>query len=168
VKQNEGFINVYSEPGVGTIFKIFLPREMSGTERTGQATPAIRGAQGQETILLVEDVPDILTMTALMLERFGYRVLAAATPEEAIRIAGDQSGKIRLLISDVIMPGMNGRALAQSISSISPGIKVLFMSGYTDDVIAHHGVLDQGVHFIQKPFSMQSLAAKAREALDSD
>ncbi len=168
VKQNEGFIDVYSEPGVGTIFKIYLPRQTSGAERAQQACQAIPGAKGRETILLVEDVPDILAMTSLMLERFGYRVLAVPTPEDAIRAAREHGDKIRLLVSDVVMPGMNGRVLADIVSSVCPGIRRLFMSGYTDDVIAHHGVLDGTVHFIQKPFTMQSLAAKVRAALDDE
>ncbi len=168
VKQNEGFIDVYSEPGVGTIFKIFLPRQTSGTERAQQAGQAIPGAKGEETILLVEDVPDILALTTLMLERFGYRVIAVPTPEDAIRAAREHGNKIRLLVSDVVMPGMNGRVLADIVSSVCPGIRRLFMSGYTDDVIAHHGVLEGNVHFIQKPFTMQSLAAKVRAALDDE
>jgi len=168
VKQNDGFINVYSEPGVGTIFKVFLPRQAPGTERERQTARAIPGAKGGETILLVEDVPDILAMTNQMLERFGYRVIAVSTPEAAVRAAREHGEKIHLLISDVVMPGMNGRALADAVSSIRPGIRRLFMSGYTDDVIAHHGVLEGNDHFIQKPFSMQSFATKVRAALDDE
>ncbi len=103
----------------------------------------------------------------MMLEKLGYRVLAASTPGEAMRLAGEHAGEIHLLMTDVVMPEMNGRDLAKSLISLYPGLKSLFMSGYTSNVIAHHGVLDDGVNFIQKPFSKQAVAAKVREALDS-
>jgi two-component system, cell cycle sensor histidine kinase and response regulator CckA len=109
----------------------------------------------------------ILDMTMAMLERIGYTVLAAATPGEAICLAREHAGKIDLLITDVVMPEMNGRDLANNLLSIYPALKRLFMSGYTANVIAHHGVLDEGVHFIQKPFSKKDLAAKVRETLDA-
>jgi PAS domain S-box-containing protein len=166
VKQNDGFVNVYSEPGTGTTFRIYLPRQSSGEGRSPEDGTAAPVAGGRETVLLVEDQPEILAIARMMLEKFGYRVIAASTPEEALRIAGEHRGGIDLLISDVIMPGMNGRQLAENISSLHPKVRRLFMSGYTDDVIAHHGVLDEGVHFIQKPFTVQSFAAKVREALD--
>jgi DNA-binding NtrC family response regulator len=121
---------------------------------------------GHETILLVEDEPDILTMTMDMLERQGYRVMAANSPVEAIRLASEYKGELNLLMTDVIMPGMNGRDLAKSLLALHPQLKRLFMSGYTSDVIAHHGVLNEELHFIQKPFSMQNLATKVREVLD--
>lgn len=165
IKQNNGFINVYSEPGVGTTFKIFLPRQISTPEPVLQESHTLPVVQGHETILLVEDEPAILAMASLMLKKFGYQVLAVSKPDTAIRIAKERKGEIHLLITDVIMPGMNGRILAKNITSIYPGIKCLFMSGYTNDVIAHHGVLDEGVHFIQKPFSMQALARKILEVL---
>ena len=165
VKQNEGFINVYSEPGEGTTFKIYLPchaaKATEVSERTQTSSP-----RGSETILLVEDEPAILKMTARMLERQGYTVLAASTPGEAIRTARQHVGQIDLLMTDVVMPEMNGRELARNILSIYPSVKRLFMSGYTANVIAHHGVLDPGVNFIQKPFSASELAVKTREALD--
>ena len=122
--------------------------------------------RGQETILLAEDEPDMLEMTATVLKMQGYAVLAACTPGEAIRLAREHAGEIHLLITDVVMPEMNGRDLAKNLLSLYPDLKRLFMSGYTADVIAHHGVLDEGVHFIQKPFSRKDLAAKVREALD--
>ncbi|MBI5604423.1 MAG: PocR ligand-binding domain-containing protein [Deltaproteobacteria bacterium] len=168
VKQNSGFINVYSEPGHGTTFKIYLPRHAVISEQMSKETPAAPVARGHETILLVEDEPAILNMTRQMLERFGYRVLSASTPGEAIRMAREHAGEIHLLISDVVMPEMNGRELAKNLISLYPGLKRLFMSGYTANVIAHHGVLDEGIHFIQKPFSIQALAVKVREALDSE
>ena len=167
VKQNEGFINVYSEPGLGSTFMIYLPRHTVTTGREPKASPAPRAPRGHETILVVEDESMILEMVKLMLETLGYRVLAASTPGEAIRIAGERSVAIDLLLTDVVMPGMTGRDLVQNLNSLYPELKCLFMSGYTGDVIAHHGVLDEGVHFIQKPFSRRELAAKAREVLDS-
>ncbi|MGE0084319.1 MAG: PAS domain S-box protein [Desulfococcaceae bacterium] len=167
VRQNSGFINVYSEPGQGTIFRIYLPRHKAAAEQVQKkdsAAPA--DALGSETILLVEDEHTILKMTAMMTERLGYKVLTAGTPDEAIGLAGGHSGRINLLITDVVMPDMNGRDLSERIKSISPGIKVLFMSGYTANVIAHRGILDKTVNFIHKPFSKQDLAAKIRDVLD--
>jgi DNA-binding NtrC family response regulator len=129
--------------------------------------PAVPVARGLETILLVEDEPAILGMTRLMLERLGYRVLLASTPSEAIRVAKEHGGEIHLLITDLIMPEMNGWDLAKNLTSLHPELACLFMSGYTSDVIAHHGVLDEGVQFIQKPFSMKEMAGKVREILES-
>jgi len=165
VKQNNGFINAYSEPDQGSTFRIYLPRHMGKAgqmQKKGPAEPALRG---QEIILLVEDEPAILTLTTMILERQGYTVLAANTPGEAIRLAREHAGEIHLLMTDVVMPEMNGRDLAKNLLSLYPHLKRLFMSGYTANVIAHHGVLDGGVYFIQKPFSIKELAAKVREAL---
>jgi CheY-like chemotaxis protein len=128
--------------------------------------PNLPTEQGNETILLVEDESAILEMTTKMLTRLGYTVVAAATPGEAIRLAHEYQGRIDLLMTDVVMPEMNGRELAGNLLSYYPYLKRLFMSGYTANVIAHHGVLDQGVHFIQKPFSKKDLGAKLREALE--
>jgi response regulator RpfG family c-di-GMP phosphodiesterase len=166
VKQNNGFINVYSEPGQGTTFKIYLPRHLDKTAPLLKQEPDKPTERGRETVLLVEDELAILEMTTEILERLGYNVLAAGTPGEAIRLAQEYPGLIDLLLTDVVMPEMNGRDLAKNLLSIYPDIRRLFMSGYTANVIAHHGVLDEGVHFIQKPFSMNDLGAKIREALD--
>ena len=163
VKQNNGFINVYSEPGHGTTFKIYLPLHKGRSEQIREDMPGLVSC-GHETILLVEDEPMILEIARMMLEHLGYTVLAASTPDEAIRLADENKG-IHLLITDVVMPGMNGRDLASRLAARFPDLKRLFMSGYTANVIAHHGVLDEGVHFIQKPFLMKDLAAKVRETL---
>jgi CheY-like chemotaxis protein len=166
VKQNNGFINVYSEPGQGSTFKIYLPR-LVAEEDTDKAVPEKKiAAGGTETILLVEDEPTILRMTRMMLERKGYSVLSAATPAEAIEKAKNHSAVIDLFITDVVMPQMNGRDLAGQITEIYPDTGQLFMSGYTSNVIAHHGILDEGVAFIQKPFSMADMTEKVRELLD--
>ena len=168
VRQNNGFIKVYSEPGQGTTFKIYLPRHAEATPGRQRQDPAAPVPGGHETILVVEDEPSILNMARMMLEAFGYRVLAASTPGEAMGLAQVHEGKIDLLIVDVIMPEMNGRDLARQVASLYPDMGCLFMSGYSDEIIAHRGVLDEGVHFIQKPFSMQDLAAKVRRVLEAD
>ena len=166
-KQNQGFINVYSEPGQGSTFKIYLPRHAGKSGDMAKESPATPAVGGHETILLAEDEVAILDMVKQILEDFGYRVLAAPTPGEAIRMAEKHSGEIHLLITDVVMPEMNGQELAHNLSALHPKLKSLYMSGYSGNVIAHHGALDEGVNFIQKPFSMQAFAAKVREVLDS-
>ncbi len=170
VKQNNGFINVYSEPGQGTVFKVYLPpHEAQQAVATPNAKESARKMpSGDETILLVEDEPAILRMGREMLEKLGYTVLAAEKPEDALQLAKEHGPRIHLLITDVIMPEMNGRELASKLSGRFPGLRTLYMSGYTRDVIAHHGVLDEGVHFIQKPFSIQNLAVKVREAINGE
>jgi PAS domain S-box-containing protein len=168
VKQNKGFINAYSEPGQGTTITLYFPRHKGKNEPLVRRNVAPDIAQGNETILLVEDEPSILEVATLLLESQGYKVLAAATPGEALRIAGEHRGEIDLVLTDVVMPEMNGRDLARNLLTLYPQIRPLFMSGYTANVIAHQGVLDEGVHFIQKPFSAHELAAKVRDALDGD
>ena len=165
VKQNSGFIYVQSEPGQGTTFNIYLPRHTGKSAQIETKDPAERIRRGHETILLVEDEPAILNVGKLMLERLGYRVLAAATPGEAIDLAEKHAGEIHLLLTDVVMPEMNGRDLARRLMSLYPEVKRLFMSGYTADVIAHHGILQEGTHFIQKPFLMKDLAESVHKAL---
>jgi two-component system, cell cycle sensor histidine kinase and response regulator CckA len=166
VKQNNGFINVYSEPGQGTTFRVYLPRHDRKSEQMRKEVAEAPAVRGHDTILLVEDEPAILNMTTKMLERLGYTVVSASTPAEAIRLAEAHHGEIHLLITDVVMPEMNGRDLAKNLLSLYPNLKRLFMSGYTADVIAHQGVLDEGVNFMQKPFSIKDLAAMVRAALD--
>ena len=168
VKQNNGFINVYSEPGMGAVFRIYLPRHIatdreSVPEKQDPVTPV---PAGSETVLLVEDEPSILEVTKLMLESLGYEVLSADTPGRAVTLAETHEA-IHLVLTDVVMPEMNGRDLAGRLCVMHPNLKCLFMSGYTADVIAHHEVLDKGVHFLQKPFSKEELAARVRSALDS-
>jgi PAS domain S-box-containing protein len=164
VKQNKGFINVYSEPGQGTTFTIYLPRYLGETDQGPTKDAVEPETGGDETILLVEDEPTILAMTKTMLQRLGYNVLTAASPLDAIRIAESSDG-IDLLITDVIMPEMNGRDLAEKILTGKSGLKHLFMSGYTADIISKQGVIDEKVCFIQKPFSKTELAGKVRQAL---
>jgi two-component system cell cycle sensor histidine kinase/response regulator CckA len=167
VKQNNCFINVNSNTGKGTACVIYLPRYAGEAEQTREegATSAAQG--GHEIILLVEDEPAMLQMATRMLETNGYKVLAASTPRAAVRLAKEHSGEISLLLTDVVMPEMSGQELAKYLLSLYPQLKRLFMSGYTADVISGQGVLDEGVHFIQKPFSMQDLAVKVREVLEA-
>ncbi len=165
VKQNSGFIYVYSEPEMGTTVKIYLPRiPESVSKKTDDHT--IAHHQGAETILLVEDEASLLDLSKMMLDRLGYTVLSAPTPEDAIDIARSYEDSIQLLVSDVVMPQMNGKELKRRIESIKPGIKALFVSGYDANVIVHHGVLDADVNFLQKPYSINSLSTKVREVLD--
>ena len=168
VKQNDGFIDVDTESGKGTTFTIYLPRyareSIEPVVKIIREPPKGHG----ETVLLVEDEPVILEVSREMLEHLGYSVLIAGAPGEAIRIAEANAAEIQLLIVDVVMPEMNGRDLAKRIGEIKPGLKCLFISGYTADVIAHHGILDPGINFIQKPFSTEKLAGKIREVLDSE
>jgi CheY-like chemotaxis protein len=169
VKQNKGLINVYSEPGQGTVFKIYLQAHKDAREEIQEHEPAPDRihAAGPATILLVEDEDQILEMTQAMLQRLGYQVIAASSPGQAMAVAAENPSAIDLMITDVIMPEMNGRALADKLKTACPGLKCLFMSGYTADVIAHHGVLEKDFEFIQKPFTMNELGARLREILES-
>ncbi len=165
VKQNNGFINVYSEPGLGTSVKIFLPRYRGAKKQVEkEAAIGIPGGAG-ETILFVEDEPSILKMGRRLLGRLGYRVLATCSPGEAIRMAREHDGDIDLLISDMIMPEMNGPELSKHIQALYPKSGVLYMSGYTAENIARHGLLNEGIHFVQKPFSLDFFARKICEVI---
>lgn len=169
VRQNMGFLDVDSVPGQGTTFKVYLPRHMVKAVSPSNATDAAKPFElGHSTILLVEDEPALLNMTRAMLERQGYTVLPAGSPGEAIRLAERHPGQIHLLMTDMVMPEMNGRDLARSLMALYPDIKRLFMSGYTSDVTAQHGIIDEGICFIQKPFSIKDLTAKLREALEGN
>ena len=167
VQQNNGFIDVWSEPGRGAAFRVYLPCNESPVEPESASLQERVPATGHETILLVEDEPAILNVTRVILERRGYRVITAPGPDEAVGLARANPGEISLLITDVVMPGMNGWDLAGYLKTVQPGMKCLFMSGYTANVIAHQGVLDEGVNFICKPFVGNELARMVRETLDS-
>jgi PAS domain S-box-containing protein len=167
MKQNKGFINVYSEPDQGTTFKMYFPRDKSGTQGQTESEQKKPETGRGETILLVEDEPPLLILAKRLLESLNYKVLDATGPKEALRLAENHAGKIRLLLTDVVMPEMNGRELADRLSAEYPDIKHLFMSGYTADVIASQGVLEKGTHFIQKPLSIHELAAKLRQILEN-
>jgi two-component system, cell cycle sensor histidine kinase and response regulator CckA len=142
-----------------------FPRHLGQTEPAPSEAAATPAKIGNATILIVEDETALLNLAATVLERLGHTVFSASTPSEAIRLAEAHHGQLQLLITDVVMPEMNGQDLAKQLVSICPGLKRLFMSGYTDDLIAHHGALDEGVEFIQKPFSARDLAAKVHDAL---
>lgn len=166
VKQNNGFINVYSEPGQGTTLKVYIPMHVGGEEASRIAVGEKGPAGGTETILLAEDEEQLRRLVKTILERSGYTVIDAAGPGEAIVACEKHSSDIHLLLTDVVMPAMNGSELEHRIRNLRPNIKALFMSGYTSNAIAHHGVLDRGVHFLQKPFTREMLLKKVRKVLD--
>jgi len=171
VKQSGGYIWVNSEPGKGTTFKIYFPRLSEVVEAPAQSVAAVssesvRAEPGTETILLVEDEANLRYLARQFLEKQGYRVIEAADGAVAMQIAVAHEGVIHLLLTDVIMPGMNGRELAQRISEIRPHTKVLYMSGYTENVIGRNGTLDAGIHLLQKPFTLRELKNTVREVLD--
>jgi PAS domain S-box-containing protein len=165
VKQNYGHIEVQSEPGTGTSFRIYFPAVQEEAQQPkSRPVAAIRG---NETILLVEDEPSINALATTMLSELGYRVLSAGSPEEAVKVANGGKVKIDLLLTDIIMPEMNGRDLSELLRQSHPDLKCLFMSGYTSDIISQRGNIGQEVCFLQKPFTTQTLAAKVREALQA-
>ncbi len=166
VKQNDGFIYVESEPEKGATFSIYLPRYESESAQVPADEPAVKRPTGTETVLLVEDDEAILNLSKMILESLGYTVLAAHTPVHAIHLAGEHPGDLHLLITDVVMPEMNGRELAEQLSAVRPNLKCIYMSGYTADVIAHRGILDEGVNFIAKPFGCDDFASRVRQVLD--
>jgi two-component system, cell cycle sensor histidine kinase and response regulator CckA len=166
VRQNNGFVDVESTPGSGTTLRISLPvHEGPLTEPGAAERDPVRG--GTETILLVEDEPSLLRLTGAMLERLGYRVLAAATPHDAVAVADGGDTDIALLLTDVIMPEMNGKDLSSRLRGDFPGMRTLFMSGYTANIITSQGIADEGLHFISKPFTARELGVKIRQILDA-
>ena len=166
VKQNNGVIDVTSEPGKGTTFRIYLPQYVAPALEAAAEARQATAPTGTETVLLVEDEVPLLRLASRLLKRLGYTVLATDSPQEAIRVATEYAGEIHLLLTDVVMPQMSGHALWEQLSPVRPGMKCLFMSGYTADDIAHRGALDAGLHFIQKPFAGTALAGKVREVLE--
>jgi len=167
VKQAKGSVEVYSEENVGTIFKIYLPRVDEAPEKIAKDVTRQELPTGTETILLVEDEPIVRDLAIKLLKRLGYHVLHAENGGEALLLAEKYTETIHLLLTDVIMPGMNGRQLSERVKLIHPEMKVLFTSGYTENVIVHHGMVEQGIQFIGKPYSPIALAKKIREILKS-
>jgi CheY-like chemotaxis protein len=167
VKQSGGYIWVYSEPGRGTTFKIYLPRIEQEAAAASHDQPVGREAisRGTGVVLLVEDEKGVRELTREYLEASGYTVLEAEDGQSALTLATGYLGNIDLLLSDVVMPGISGRELAERLSRLRPGIKTLYMSGYTDRAIVHHGILQSDTILLQKPFSMAKLAAKVRDIL---
>ncbi|MCK6547798.1 GAF domain-containing protein [Myxococcota bacterium] len=163
LRQNDGWISVTSALGAGSTFQLYLPRADSRAD----VAQAARAQAGKETVLVVEDEPQILEITRTILARRGYTVLAAGSPSKALDLCRTHAGTIDLLLTDVVMPAMNGRELALEIERLCPGIAIIFMSGYTAEVIAHRGVVSEGLRFVQKPFSPEELTRKVREALDA-
>jgi CheY-like chemotaxis protein len=168
VKQSGGNIWVYSEIGRGTTFKIYLPRVDERAEEYRRSIEDAKVTRGNETILLVEDEEMLRKLARQTLKGQGYQILEAANGDEAIALAAQHEGAIHLLLTDVIMPGMNGRDAATRLLETRPSLRVLFMSGYTDDAIVHQGVLDESANFIQKPFAPDGLARRVREVLDQE
>ena len=167
VKQSGGWIWVYSEPGHGTTFKIYLPRVTEAAPPPAPSPAPSVSVRGSETVLVVEDEAMIRHLVQKVLKANGYTVLVAASGRDAEHVAAQHDGPIHLLVTDVVMPGMNGRELANRLAAARAGIQVLYLSGYTDDAIVHHGVLEPGVAFLQKPFTPAVLGRKVREVLDS-
>jgi two-component system cell cycle sensor histidine kinase/response regulator CckA len=166
IRQSGGSIWVYSELGQGTTLKIYLPRVDEQATRYNRPTVTNEIPKGTETILLVEDEEIVRGLAREVLEMNGYKVLESGDPQDAISLCQRHKGPIHLLLTDVVMPGMSGRTLADRVSKIRPGLRIAYMSGYTSDAIVHHGVLDADVRFIQKPFTPDSLARTLRAVLD--
>ena len=166
VKQSGGYIWVYSEVGRGATFKIYLPRVDAPTEVV-TVPPELGSVAGTETVLLAEDDALLLPLARDVLKRLGYTVLEARTPADAIAVAQAHSGVIHLLVSDVVMPGESGLKLARRLLEVRPNLRVLYISGYSDEAVVRHGLLDPGTTFLQKPFTPAALARKVREVLDA-
>ena len=165
VRQSDGWIDVSSEVGVGTSFKLYFPRIDGSVADERREAVRTKGPDGGETILVVEDQDAVRRITKSILKVYGYQILEASNGDEAVEVAQKHAGEIHLLLTDVVLPGMNGKALSEQLKILRPNLKVLFTSGYTSEVIAGRGVLDSGVSYIAKPFSPDRLAAKVREVL---
>jgi two-component system, cell cycle sensor histidine kinase and response regulator CckA len=168
VKQSSGYISVESEVGKGASFKIYLPRIEQPITRQSEISEAPSTVRGCETILLVEDAGPLRKLAHMFLKDNGYQVFTAVDGSEAQRVAAQNAGPIHLLLTDVVMPGINGRVLAERLAPSHPEMKVLYMSGYTDSFIAGHGVLEEGIHLLHKPFTEDALLRKVRESLDAN
>jgi CheY-like chemotaxis protein len=168
VKQSGGDIGVHSEPGVGTTFKIYLPRVDESLEEMREKVTEKELPHGDETILVVEDEEDVRGLAVRVLERQGYTVLETSCGDDALAFIEEREEQIHMILTDVVMPRMSGRQLAERLIPLHPRVKVLYMSGYTDNASAHRGVLEEGVNYIQKPFTIDGLARKVREVLDKD
>jgi two-component system, cell cycle sensor histidine kinase and response regulator CckA len=166
VKQSGGYVWVYSEPGRGTTFKVYLPQVDERPEKVGLVAPAPPVAGGRETVLVAEDDPAVRAIVAEVLTQKGYRVLRAPDDQAALALARGHPEEISLLVTDIVMPGMTGRELAELLTVERPDVRVLYMSGYTDDAVVRHGVLTEGMPYLQKPFNPRALATKVREVLD--
>ncbi len=167
VKQSGGNVWVYSEVGRGTTFKIYLPQANEVVDARKTEIVSTEVARGTETVLVAEDEEVVRKFVRSILEKSGYTVLEAHHGSEALRVALQHPGLIHLLLTDMVMPLMDGKLLAQRMVDLRPGIRVLFMSGYSQNAVVHHGVLESGTAFIEKPFTVESLARKVREALDT-
>ena len=168
VMQSGGNIWVYSEPGLGTTFKIYLPRVDESFEEMREKVTRQELPCGGETILVVEDEEDVRRLAVRVLERQGYTVLETSCGDDALVLSKERKEPIHMILTDVVMPGMSGRQLADQLLPLHPKMKVLYMSGYTDNAIVHHGVLEEGINYIQKPFTIDGLARKVREVLEKD
>jgi len=167
VKQNRGNIWVYSEVGRGTTFKVYLPQvnQVVAARKTEAVSTTV--ARGTETVLLAEDEELVRKFVRSILEKSGYTVLEGHHGSEALRVALQHPGPIHLLLTDMVMPLMDGKLLAERMIALRPGIGVLYMSGYSENAVVHHGVLESGTAFIEKPFTVETLARKVREVLDT-
>jgi CheY-like chemotaxis protein len=166
IRQSGGWIDVSSEVGIGTSFKVYLPR-IDACAVPQEIRIGIPTGGGSETVLLAEDQEAVRSLARIALTEFGYKVIEASDGDGAMSLAGAYAGEIHLLLTDVVMPGMDGRELSERLKKLRPTLKVLFMSGYTADVIAERGVIERGVAFLHKPFGPEELAQKVREVLDA-
>jgi CheY-like chemotaxis protein len=166
IRQSNGHVEVYSEVGKGTTFKIYLPAESGAPESLTPTLGPRPVTGGSETVLVVEDDERVRNIATKVLRNAGYRVLSASNGEDALGLASDDGQPIHLLLTDVVMPGMNGRQLAERLAQLHPETITLFTSGYTDNIIAHHGVLERGIEFLSKPYALEALTRRVREMLD--
>jgi len=166
MKQSNGYVYAYSEPGEGTTFKVYLPRAEGDAVLLKKEKIPINQLKGSETILVVEDDDSLRNFAQKALQRHGYRVLAAENGKDALSVSEEHEGSIELMITDVVMPKMSGKETAERLQPFHPQMKVIYMSGYTDNAIVHHGVLAPGLNFLEKPFTPDALALKVREVLD--